>query len=164
MSYLLAQMLAHCRARRLANAVSQPVASRTGVPTAGNGVQVRHFVNFMNLSAVRRTVSLPSATRSSSNAPTPSTRTTPLLGSGTQTPILSNLTTLPSPTVSSSTTEAEKAAQEAEDQARDLRTVRNDLHRYKQEPPPPDNVPLDLVRYWNVSFCACCLRCCAELK
>jgi hypothetical protein len=160
-------MLAHCRARRLANAVSQPAASRTGVPTAGNGAaiaQARGFASLANLSAVRRTVSLPSTTRSSSNTPAPSTPTTPLLGSETLTPILSNLTTLPSPTVSSPTTEAEKAAQEAEDQACDLRTVRNDLHRYKEEPPPPDNVPFDLVRYWNVSFCVCYLGCCAELK
>jgi hypothetical protein len=52
----------------------------------------------------------------------------------------------------SSITEEEKAAQEAEDQARDLCTVRNELRRYKEEPPPPDDVPLDLVRYWNVSF------------
>jgi hAT family C-terminal dimerisation region len=58
----------------------------------------------------------------------------------------------------------EKAAQEAEDQACDLHTVWNDLHRYKEKPPPPDNVPFDLVRYWNVSFCVCYLGCCAELK
>ncbi len=52
----------------------------------------------------------------------------------------------------------------AEDQARDLLTVRNDLRRYKEEPPPPDDVSLDLVRYWNVSSCACCLGRCAKLK
>jgi len=142
------------------NAVSELVASWTSVPTVGNGVAIAQawgFANFTNLSTVRRTVSLPSTTRSSSNTPAPSTPTTPLLGPGTLTLILSNLTTLPFSTVSlSTTTEAEKAAQEAEDQARDLRTIRNDLHYYKEEPPPPDNVPLDLVHYWNVSFCACC--------
>jgi hypothetical protein len=87
----------------------------------------------------------------------PSTPTTPLLGSGTLAPVPSNPTT-------SSTTEAEKAAQEAEEQVRDLCTVQNDLRRYKEESPPPDDVPLDLVRYWNVSFRACRLGCCAEMK
>jgi hypothetical protein len=112
MSYLLAQMLAHCRARRLANAVSQPAA----VPTAGNGTAItqaqRWTKNFLNLDITRRDVSLPSTIR------------------------------------------AERVAKEAEDQACDLCTVRNELRRYKEEPPPPqaDDVPLDLVRYWNVSF------------
>jgi hypothetical protein len=153
-----AQMLAHCRARRLANVASQPAASRTDVPIARNGApaavvaQARGFANFTKLSVVRRVVSSPSTTKSSSNTPAPSTPTTPSLGSGTLTPILSNLITLPSSTVSlSSVTEEEKAAQEAEDQARDLCTVRNELRRYKEEP-PPDDVPLDLVRYWTVSF------------
>ena len=140
MFYLLAQMLAYCRARRLANAVSQPAASRMGVPSAGNGAvitQAQRWANFFNLSTARRIVSLPSATRFSSSTPTPST---------------------------SSTTKAEKAAREAEDQARDLCTVRNELRRYKEEPPPPDDVPLDLVRYWNVSFCACFIGCFAKIE
>jgi hypothetical protein len=111
MSYSPAQMLAHCRARHLANAASQPVASWTDVPIAGNGApaavvaQARGFANFTKLSVVRRVVSLPSTTRSSSNTPAPSTPTTPSLGSGTLTPILSNLITLPSSTVFSSSKE-----------------------------------------------------------
>lgn len=152
-------MIAHCRARRIANA-SQPAASQAGFPTAGNGAaiaQARGFANFTSLSTTRRTVSLPSTARSSSNTPAPSTPTTPSLELGSLTPILSNLTNLPVPTVLPSTTEAQKAAQEAEDHAHDLRTVRNDLHRYKEEPPPPNGVPLDLIRYWNVGFCARCL-------
>ncbi len=148
---MLAQMLAHCRAKRCANAVSQSAASQIGGPTAGNGAaiaQARGFANFTSLSIDRQTVLLPSMARSLSNTPS----TTPLLGPGTLTPILSNLITLPSPIVSSSTTEEEEAAQEAENQAHDLRTVQNDLHRYKEEPSSPDDVPLDLVHYWNVSF------------
>ncbi|KAI0263316.1 hypothetical protein BGY98DRAFT_1103916 [Russula aff. rugulosa BPL654] len=88
-------MLAHCRARRLANVASQPAASRTDVPIARNGApaavvaQARGFANFTKLSV-------------------------------------------------SSVTEEEKATQEAEDQARDLCTVRNELRRYKEEPPPDD--------------------------
>ena len=149
-------MLAHCRARRLANTVSRPAAQK-GVPIAGNGAaiaQARGFANFTSLSAVRRTVSLPSTTRTFANTPAPSTPTTPSLKPGTLTPIpsLSNLTNFPSPIVSSMPTSEEKAAQEAKDQARDLQTVRNDLRRYRDEPSPPDDIPLDLVRYWNVSF------------
>jgi hypothetical protein len=47
--------------------------------------------------------------------------------------------------------EAEKAALEAEERVRDLRSVRNELHRYKEEPLFAENVPLDLVSYWDVS-------------
>ena len=106
-------MLVHCRAGRLAHAVSQPTAARMGVPAAGDDAaiaQARRLADFASISTARRIATLPSIKRS------------------------------------------EKAAQEAEDQARDLRTVRDDLRRYKEEPPPPDDAPLDLVRYWNVSF------------
>ena len=158
---LFAQMLAHCRARRLAIARSRPAASRMGVPTAGNSAaiaQARLWAEFSNLSRVRHSTLLPSAARSLSSTPTPSTLTMPSLGSGTPTSTRSNLSSLPS--VSSSTTEAEKAAQEAEDQARDLHAVRTDIRLYKEDPPPRGE--LDLVRYWNVGFCARCLGCCAE--
>jgi hypothetical protein len=150
-SYLL-QMLAHCRARRLAPLPSAQTKNSAAV------AQTKGFTKFVNLSTVRRTVSLPSTSRSSSTTPTPSIPTTPSSGSAILTPILSDLislppsTTVPSATAQPPTTEAEKAAQEAEDEARDLRTVRNELHCYKEEPPPPDNVPFDLVRYWNVCF------------
>lgn len=60
-----------------------------------------------------------------------------------------NLTALPAP-VAAPPTEAEKAAPEAEEYAHDLRTVQNDLNRYKEEPLFAESAPLGLVRYWYV--------------
>ena len=53
-------MLAHCRARRLANVVSQSAASRLGVPIAGNGAaaaavaQAQGFQNIITESTVQQ--------------------------------------------------------------------------------------------------------------
>jgi hypothetical protein len=66
------------------------------------------------------------------------------------TPILSNLTALPVP--AATLTETEKVALEVEEHIRDLCTVRNELHRYKEEPLFPENAPLDLVGHWDVSL------------
>jgi hypothetical protein len=54
-------------------------------------------------------------------------------------------------------TEAEKAELEAEERARDLCAVRNELRRYNEEPLFTD-VPLDLVGYWDVSLTKYLLR------
>jgi hypothetical protein len=64
---------------------------------------------------------------------------------------------LPSTSVSSSTppvsqpTKAEKQAQEEEELARDLLTVQKELHQYLSKPLYSEQVPLDLVCYWDVS-------------
>jgi len=75
--------------------------------------------------------------------------TTPASGSMPLTPILSNNTALPIP--ATTLTKAEKAALEVEEHTRDLCTVRNELHRYKEEPLIPENVTLDLVSHWDES-------------
>jgi hypothetical protein len=79
--------------------------------------------------------------------------TTPASGSMPLTPILSNNTALPIP--ATTLTKAEKAALEVEEHTRDLCTVRNELHRYKEEPLIPENVTLDLVSHWDVSLTEC---------
>lgn len=140
-------MLAHCRARRIANATAQqvPLATQTNLPTSSRTnamlAQARGYAHFMNLSTARRTVSLPSASRSSSNTPALTTPTTP---------ILPNLTALPAPVATPPT--------EAEEHAHDLRTVRNELNRYKEEPLFAESAPLDLVRYWGVCPIKCLLE------
>jgi hypothetical protein len=71
-------------------------------------------------------------------------------------PILPSLAALPTATGATPPTDSEKAAQEAEELARDLRSVRNELHRYKEDALIGDSnvpfAPLDLVRYWDVSL------------
>ena len=76
--------------------------------------------------------------------------TTPVSGSTPLTPILTNLTVLSAP--AAVLNEAEKAALEAEECVLDLCSVHNELHRYKEEPLFAENVPLDLVSYWDVSL------------
>jgi hypothetical protein len=160
-------MLAHCRARQIANTASQnvtvpshqvPLATQANIPTSSRTnaalAQARGSTHFTGLSMIRRTVSLPSALRSSSNTPvltTPTTQSMPL------TPILPNLTALPVP-VAIPPTKAEKAAVEAEEYAHDLRTVRNELSRYKEEPLFAESAKLDLVRYWDVRSAKCLLE------
>jgi hypothetical protein len=148
-------MLSHCRARHISNTTAQQApTAQTAVPTSSrtNAVlaQSRGFAHFTGLSTARRTVSLPSMSRSSSNTPAATTPTTPVSGSTPLTPILTNLTALSAP--ASVLNEAEKAALEAEERVRDLHSVRNELHRYKEEPLFAENVPLDLVSYWDVSL------------
>jgi hypothetical protein len=147
-------MLAHCRARRIANATARqaPLATQTNLPTSSRTdavlaqARARAYTNFMNLSTARRSVSLPSASRRSSNTPALTT-TTPVSRSMPLTPILPNLTALPAPVATPPT--------EAEEHARDLRTVRNELNRYKEEPLFSEGAPLDLVRYWDVRPTKC---------
>jgi hypothetical protein len=148
------QMLAHCRARRIANATARQVApaSQTNLSSSRTNAklaQARRFTHFMNLSTARRTVLLPSASRSS-NTPALTTPTTPVSQSMPQTPILPNPTALPAPVATPPT--------EAEEHARDLRTVRNELNRYKEEPLFAESAPLDLVRYWDVWATKCLLE------
>lgn len=148
-------MLAHCRARRIANATARqvPLASQTNLPTSSrtnNLLAHRRYTHFMNLSTARRTVLLPSALRSSSNTPTLTTPTTPVSKNMPPTPILPNLTALPAPVATPPT--------EAEEHARDLRAVRNELNRYKEEPLFSESAPLDLVRYWDVCPIKCLLE------
>jgi hypothetical protein len=63
------------------------------------------------------------------------------------TPILPNITAFPAPVATPAT--------EAEEHARDLRTVRNELKRYKEDPLFAESAPLDLVRYWDVRLTIC---------
>src|SRR6266702_5032673 len=162
-------MLAHCHARRIADATAQqaPPTTQTNlhVSSRTNAVlaQAQGFVNFTNLSTARRTISLPSLSRSTSNTPMPTTPTTPVSRSTPLTPILLGLTALSgisAPVAQAMPpTEAERAALlEAEEHAHDLRAVRNELHRYKEEPLFTENAPLDLVRYWDVSTAECLLK------
>jgi len=44
---------------------------------------------------------------------------------------------------------AEKAAREAEELAHDMHTVKNELHRYKDDGISPEGVLLDLVNRWD---------------
>ena len=157
-------MLSYCRAKRIANTTAQRASqtiqtSLSLLPTSqANAIlaQARGFTNFTGLSTARRTVSLPSVTRSSSGTPAPST---PVFGSAPLTPILPDLIPLSAPVGSAPTppTEAEKAALEAEEHAHDLCAVRNELHRYKEEPLFAESIPMDLVGYWDVSVTECLL-------
>ncbi len=152
-------MLVHCRARRIANATAQqvPLVTQTNLGTSSRTnaalAQARVLTRFMNLSTARRIVSLPSASRSS-NISTLTTPTTPISQS---TPLTPNFAALPA-SVATPPTEAEKAALEAEEHVRDLRTVRNELDRYKEEPLFAESAPLDLVRYWDVRPTKCLLE------
>lgn len=155
-------MLAHCRARRTANATvpQAPLATQESVPTSPRTnamvARARILAHFNSLSTVRRSLSLPSASRSSSNTPTLATPTT-VSRSIPLAPILPDLTAPISP-VTTPPTEAEKAALEAEEQARDLQMVRNELNRYKEEPFFAESAQLDLVRYWDVRRTKCLLE------
>jgi hypothetical protein len=149
------QMLSHCRAKRIANTANQQMrpTGQTTISTSSRinaaQAQARGFAHFTSLSTARHTVSLPSISRSSSNTPAPTAPTPPAFRCKPLTPILSDLTALPIPITT--LTETEKVALEAEEHIRDLCTVRNELHRYKEEPLCPENVPLDLVSHWDVS-------------
>ena len=148
-------MLSHYCARWISNSTAQqaPPAAQTAVPTSSQTnavlVQSQGFAHFTGLSTARHTVSLPSISRSSSNMPAATTPTTPVSGSTPLTPILTNLTALSAPVAMPS--EAEKAALEAKEHVRDLHSVHNELHRYKEEPLFAENVPLDHISYWDVS-------------
>jgi hypothetical protein len=139
-------MLLHCRARRISNEKTRSEASRACVPQTSPAVraQAQGVLRLAGLSTMRRTPSLPSiataTSRSLSNAPT----NTPLPSTATSPPSLPDLAVLPQPTA------AEKATQEAEELARDRRTVSNELYRYKEDPILDDVKPLDLLQYWDV--------------
>lgn len=136
-------MLAHCRARRLANRCPVRQLSAIGHLSAGDTAaraQAHGFAQLKTLSTVRRNVSLPSMSGSNS----PSTPLTPALS---PLPLPSETLQLPSVPVSQLTA----AEKEAEELARDLRTVKNELHRWKEDPLAPDDAPFDLVRFWDVS-------------
>ena len=154
------QMLAYCQARRVANTKSRSVqASHPKSTSAAAHAQARGLAFLANLSTARRSVSLPSvasmSSRTSHSASAMPSTPANLLSPLPLTPILQHVANLPSPTPPSkadkAAQEAEKAAQEVEELAHDMRTVRNELHRYKDDGVLPEDTPLDLVGHWDVS-------------
>lgn len=147
-------MLSHCQARRAAQKAQSLSSFRpqgTRLARTAVNMQAQGFNQLSGLSTARRTVSLPSvarvASRSASNTPM-SAVSRPL------TPLTPQLATLPamvsadSPLISFEKTPEEV---EAEEHNRDLSTVRNELHRYKEDPLISPDKALDLVEYWHVS-------------
>jgi hypothetical protein len=105
--------------------------------------QARGFTQLSTFSTTRRTVSLPSVSRSASICSSRST--TPISWNALLTPVMPELAGLPAVL-----TEAEKAIQEEEEHQKDLCAVQNALYRWKMEPLIPEDALLDLVQFWDV--------------
>jgi hypothetical protein len=144
-------MLAYCRANRKAAAPVVPSLSQTTLghrSDAASRNQAIGIASLANISTARRTVSLPSISghsNSPSIAPTPSPPSLP---------------TVPTPSVPDhNVNDADRAAQEQRELAYDQKTVEKELDRWVMDPLWPKSKPLNLVRYWDVSFissCSCC--------
>ena len=127
-------MLSHCHARRIANTATPTLQTTLLTSSRTNAVQAqaRGFAHFTSFSTPRRTISSPSVCQLSSNTPAPTMPTTPASESTLLMPILSNLMAFSIP--ATILTKTEKAAREAKDHMHDLCTVRNEVHRYKENP------------------------------
>jgi hypothetical protein len=137
-------MLAYCRENRKSAVPVIPSLSQTAFGHRGDAAsrnQASGIASLANISTTRRTVSLPSISghsNSPSTAPTPSPPP---------------LSTVPTPSVSDhDISDADRAAQEQQELAYDQKTVEKELDRWVIDPLWPKSKPLNLVRYWDVSF------------
>ena len=139
-------MLSHLRAKRRVQRHAQrrdATASASVMPTnSALFAQASGFSNLANMNVARRTVVLPTMSGSRSGSTTPSATSTPL---ASLTPLLPGLSSLP--------TSRDRPVSESEQAAADLRSVRNELHRYKEDGVicVEGNRPVDLLRFWEDS-------------
>ena len=139
------QMLSHLRAKRREQRVQRRNNTAASVAPINSALfaQASGFSNLANMNVARRTVFLPTMPGSRSGSSTPTTSTTPL---ASLTPVLTTLSSLPT------ATRRDQLSSEVDQAAANLRTVRNELHRYKEDGLllAETNHPIDLLRFWEV--------------
>ena len=117
------QMLSHLRAKRREQRVQRRNNTAASAAPINSALfaQASGFSNLANMNVARRTVFLPTMPGSRSGSSTPTTSTTPL---ASLTPVLTTLSSLPT------ATRRDQLSSEVDQAAANLRTVRNELHRY----------------------------------
>jgi hypothetical protein len=134
-------MLLYCRSKHLIEKAPQwrhtvPCPPQLNMATLASCAQTRGFASLSSLSTVHRTASLPLTSNPSSCSSSPypsSTSATPALP----------------PSIPTRSAE-QIADQEADDAARDIAAVKDEIYQWKQVPLCSMDKPLDLVRFWEV--------------
>jgi hypothetical protein len=144
-------MLLYCCSTRLAGKAMQrrwpgPHLPHRNMATLASRAQARGFAGLSSLTAIRRTVSLPSTSNPSSRSSSPYLSAPSAFSTSPTAPALPSSI----PTLSGASAE-QMADQEAEDAARDLAAVKSEIYRWKQAPLRTMDEKFDLVHFWEVS-------------
>jgi hypothetical protein len=138
-------MLSHLRAKQREQRAQRRNAAAASIIPSNSALlaQASGFSNLANMSVARRTVFLPTMPGSRSGSSTPTTAATPL---ASLMPVLTTLSGLPT------ATHRDQPSSQVDQAAANLRTVRNELHRYKEDGLVLVDAthPIDLLRFWEV--------------